>query len=89
MSRWGGTGTDNNHKPGSNPRLIQGRDLNARGNNNMMSMKEILKAKVKKMSDEFIIQVMNAQKSKDDWKNWGDNELKIFAEEAFSRGLIK
>jgi hypothetical protein len=29
MSRWGGTGTDNNHKPGSNPRLTINRRYNA------------------------------------------------------------
>jgi hypothetical protein len=54
----------------------------------MISMKQALKEQAKKFSDKILLEALKKHPVSD-WRNWGDNALRIFAEEAFSRGLIK
>ena len=51
-------------------------------------MKEILKKKVEKFSNELLLESLKGM-SVEDWKNWGDTIERMIAEEASKRGLIK
>lgn len=54
-------------------------------------MKNLLKRKIAKFSDELLLESLNHNATKEelnDWKNWGNNELKLMAQEASKRGLI-
>lgn len=51
-------------------------------------MKEMLKKKVERFSNELILESLKGMPI-EDRENWGENLEKIIAEEAYKRGLIK
>ena len=57
----------------------------------MKTLQVIIKDKVRGMKDNTIMSILNSKECKQsisDWRNWGNNHMRIFAEEAHKRGLI-
>ena len=58
----------------------------------LMSMDKFMKAKLAKMKDDTLMEILHGDFHKDhvhDWRNWGRNIERLIAEEAHRRGLIE